>query len=720
MALDQTTEIVSHFIGIFEIGTEEARLKETYAAFRALQDQAPELGDLLNIGVAFSAAYKLGTFMPQGAYAPTFLPIGSVQLAGSIVVSMLDSGSAAEGGFSLFSVNPQVATTNTEPFGIYYGETAPAGSVVTITYQTNTLNDGDIITVNGLPPIAIFADDSDRVEAATTIAESLSVISSYDPMEAEGTGADFAMAALSQIEDATVPAIEGIQATLLKSDDAVETILVNGESVEEMPTLEDILPAYLQADETDDDETISEVEDGETRPENLDQVVTLSSLIEFLRDDADDDDRDDEDDADDDDDEDNEASFVLSDPPDDTVESDDGSGNLDDGHQITSGANQLVNEAIIVNSWLDAPIITVAQDVISINAISQINVVVEADNIGVNTVGGTWETQASNAINAAEITQSSSPQVEQPDNVSDGTPPNWFVTRIEGDVTVFNWLEQYNFVLDNDNVQVELSGGRSEFVLGENNAVNVASIATIGFGYDLITIAGHMIEVSIINQVNVLIDHDTVTYGSTAPDNVSASDNLAFNLARISNTGIDSYAALEGDLSNATRSLSEGDNPLPGGLNDISAFSEQAFVRVLHIEGDFVSVNSIEQRNILGDSDHVQMVLDDFVGNASGDISVTAGSNALLNIATITNAGVDSSVYVGGDVYSEALLYQAELIDAAAAPTGIGVAVLANEAVAFLAEGLIGEDAPAEESLVIEGLLDGGGTSPDVMTSMLV
>jgi hypothetical protein len=45
---------------------------------------------------------------------------------------------------------------------------------------------------------------------------------------------------------------------------------------------------------------------------------------------------------------------------------------------------------------------------------------------------------------------------------------------------------------------------------------------------------------------------------------------------------------------------------------------------------------------------------------------------------------------VGGETYSEALIYQAQLLDPDAPPTGVGLTPLTSEAVAFLADDMLG------------------------------
>ncbi|MDM7457827.1 MAG: type I secretion protein ATPase, partial [Paracoccus sp. (in: a-proteobacteria)] len=105
-------------------------------------------------------------------------------------------------------------------------------------------------------------------------------------------------------------------------------------------------------------------------------------------------------------------------------------------------------------------------------------------------------------------------------------------------------------------------------------------------------------------------------------------------------------------------------------------------------EGDFITANIIQQHNFLNDSDQVAL-LDPAAPTGGAEIRLVTGSNAQLNAAQIQMTGIDSDILVGGSMYSDALIYQARLLDEDAAPTGVRVMPLASEAVVFLAEDMI-------------------------------
>ncbi|MEC9468272.1 MAG: type I secretion protein ATPase, partial [Pseudomonadota bacterium] len=94
----------------------------------------------------------------------------------------------------------------------------------------------------------------------------------------------------------------------------------------------------------------------------------------------------------------------------------------------------------------------------------------------------------------------------------------------------------------------------------------------------------------------------------------------------------------------------------------------------------------LEQVNILGDSDSIATL---GVDVSSEGTSINGDSNLLYNAAVIQEASVDNVVRVGGDTYSEALLYQAEILTADVEQPDHGGAGLASEAVVFLADGML-------------------------------
>ena len=98
-------------------------------------------------------------------------------------------------------------------------------------------------------------------------------------------------------------------------------------------------------------------------------------------------------------------------------------------------------------------------------------------------------------------------------------------------------------------------------------------------------------------------------------------------------------------------------------------------------------------------------------------MTVATGANALLNAAKIVDIGLDSTVMVEGEAYSDALIHQAGLIDEEAVPADVMMPGLASEAVAFLADDMIAPVTDEDGGPAAPSMSDGGGY--DVMHSVL-
>jgi hypothetical protein len=232
-------------------------------------------------------------------------------------------------------------------------------------------------------------------------------------------------------------------------------------------------------------------------------------------------------------------------------------------------------------------------------------------------------------------------------------------------------------------------------------------------------IGGCMISVNWISQVNVVLDNDMVVVDGVGLLNFNSSENLLFNGATINTTGVNAYRDMSESFETASKKFADGANDLASDVAQDSVFEGVDLLRVLYIDGDLTTINWIDQINVLGDSDQVYLAMEN-AENASGvSATVTAGSNLSINMATINEHGVDSEVMVKGEVYDDALLYQAELIDTDAAPTGVDLPALASEAVVFLADGMVGAEDASDSDMVIAPTPSENVDTPDVMQSVL-
>lgn len=673
--LDKVTEMVAHMIGIFQITLEEERVRDDYLKMKALRPDDPQTDPLAGDPAQFKAPYQIGDFDPALRHTE----------------ATPDGPRPAPDEFFKFYPFPPAPPWLPEPdpapqevrveaaiagFGVARMALTlePPGSVVTVTYQYNHLSDNDLLLLGDSG--AVFVDPSYH---AAQLQGYLAVAQAITPTFGEGlpplgeSTHDYAMGLHAQMQETGDPGLTGLTVTIHSGEAAYGTY-ENGHSVETATSLDDVMPAFLSKG-TGEEET----------------------------------------------DADSDAAPSWAPGPFRGLDGGAGSNDLlapDSGHEVVAGANTVVNQVNIATGWLDAPVIAVMGDVIHLNLISQTNMLVEHGQFG-----GAGAATPSAAYNSATMAfQSSAPVVDEDAGAQMGgalsLPSNWAVTRIDGDLLTVNHVQQYSFVTDFDRADIAFFSASTYIGLGDNTVVNLADLAEVGYGYDLILIGGHMITVNQISQLNVLIDNDTVTYSGVQPTDFSAGDNLVFNGASISITGIDSYQAMQDNFARAAEGLAEGGLSIDASVAHDSVFEGVDILRVLYVSGDVTTINRVDQTNVLGDSDQVHLALDNFQSATGAEVTVTAGSNAAINLASISQYGVDSTVSVGGEVYDDALLYQAGFVDTDANPLGVGLPALANEAVAFLAEDMIAPDAAVQDMGIAPTALADSG-SPDMMQTML-
>ncbi|MCB2123758.1 MAG: hypothetical protein KDD81_15015, partial [Rhodobacteraceae bacterium] len=70
MPLDRNTEAIAHFVGDFHLDIEALRLRDSYDAFRAVQDNPEAPGEPVHINISIRAPYDLKGFDPEMPVGP--------------------------------------------------------------------------------------------------------------------------------------------------------------------------------------------------------------------------------------------------------------------------------------------------------------------------------------------------------------------------------------------------------------------------------------------------------------------------------------------------------------------------------------------------------------------------------------------------------------------------------------------------------------------------
>ncbi len=338
-----------------------------------------------------------------------------------------------------------------------------------------------------------------------------------------------------------------------------------------------------------------------------------------------------------------------------------------DGHEVIVGGNLAINAVSATVAWVDAPYIAVGGKSIELTMVSQVAVVSDMDE-GTKGESGT------------KVVQSSSIEVEGNAAywVSEGgedAPGLVHVDWIHGDLIVANFVKQTIDATDIDHIETEISASTTLYAMGDNELVDVTNILQLGSYYDLVMIDGDMISVDAFVQTLVLMDDDIVTGG--LPEPLDGSDeNLVMNEVSLLTEGEDTHELMQAPMAEAM-ALKESDmEALEDALMNDPMFAGMEQMRVLKVDGSLVQLNVVEQSTMLADQDDVHLS-----GPNADETEVIAGSNALLNAANITKAGVDSVVMAQDGSYSDLLLHQASLMDM---PTNEEISEMTNEAIAAL------------------------------------
>ena len=599
MALDSISEQIAHFVGAFEITTEQVRLRDQYEEFTALRKKAEldELEDPTQIRI------KADLKLDPGEYAPTPYkfapPVANIPAPSKTFVSDAEASVFSNPTVSPVTYAPEtlaggnVAMTQT----IIYLEpefiTELAGSAVTYTFQTITLNDNDTIGEGDFRDTeAQMAHGEEMLDTALSM-QAISApsihISDYQSIEKiEAIAEEMQSPVNAEVEGAVVHQFHGDDAT---------GMIVNGEQVDEMPEWADLLPKNHQPEEEADEGTV-EVLPAKALPAEWDQ------------------DKDSE---------------------------------FEDGHTVSTGGNLAINEVSVNVGWVDAPNIVVGGQAVNLTVISQVAVVSDIDE------GDEGVQSDTNVVQSSQIgvEQSEAPWLEA--NVAaPGQDPLVVIDWIESDLVVTNFIEQEIDATDIDHIETEITASSSIYTLGDNVMANVTNILQLGSFYDLIIVGGNMISIDIVSQTIVLLDDDVITGGMPTEDN----DNLVMNQVMLNQTGEDTHEELSDDLAEVLPLQEVDTDALEDALMNDPMFAGTELVRVLKIEGDLLQVNIIEQTTLLQDEDDI-----DLTGPNADEASVMGAGNAVLNTASINKMGVDSVVMAQDGEYSDLLLHQASLID---------------------------------------------------------
>lgn len=697
MAFDHITETVAHFIGAFQMDTEAARLREAYDSFRGHPAAPDTTFDPVQVRIHITSPYDLEDFDPKLRLAlPVAAPSQPEPWAWQIAPPAHIQVASPE---MRHSDQFDVPAAPARGADVHWTIPLPP-ELLTVTIQVLYLSDNDLLSFRGgtefIAPEDLTARLHGYAQQATVLGGDLSVLISQMLPDAGPPGASEALSFAQAIT--ALPADQGegglirLAPGVASDTDATDRLYVNGQHAEAMPEHRDYLPAPLAA-RIDPPET----SEADTEAPHAGSASAYS---------------------------------------------------VPAGHHLSTGGNLTVNEAYIAVNGVDADVILVGGDLVQIDVINQVNLVYLTDATGgadalvaghlvarspvdavlsggaqvgvaqaqddLSGVTGSDTTAATEAadsgagafhvpgmaraFNAAQIDPAlilppgpdatddpaASPAQEGPLQL----PAYWQVERIDGDVVFENRIDQHIFASDHDRIEAVFTASASQISTGDNTLSNFTTIEALSMHYDLIIVGGSYITLNVIEQMNVLFDVDQII-GLPDGGALGWGDDLLLNSAEILHGSRDTLQALQDNFAKLLDTMATGAGTLSAAVAHDPLFAGHGTLSALYISGDLIETNIVRQFSYLGDADQIALAEGAAMASAVlAGMQIDTGENAMLNAASINDLGIDSTVMAAGQVYSDALIHQAGLIDDQM-PGLDGLAgpgsALASEAVAFLA-----------------------------------
>ena len=147
MYLDRISEAIAHFIGLFQIASEQARLRDDYLEFKARQAASEQTPPDDHAQISFQSPYDFDEPDPGVRYVPAGPTIVTLAALTDVTYVPMAIPASAE-------AQPGIYPGYVAPYLFYPAhsgapalELQPPGSVATHVAQINTLSDNDFVNV---------------------------------------------------------------------------------------------------------------------------------------------------------------------------------------------------------------------------------------------------------------------------------------------------------------------------------------------------------------------------------------------------------------------------------------------------------------------------------------------------------------------------------------------------------------------------------------------
>ncbi|GGK39049.1 hypothetical protein [Salinarimonas ramus] len=346
------------------------------------------------------------------------------------------------------------------------------------------------------------------------------------------------------------------------------------------------------------------------------------------------------------------------------------------GAHAELGANEAINAAIIEDLNELSLQTIVYGDHYRLDAIVQVNAIMDIDSLeqfgmlapshlaGLAGVSVPDATERNEVINIAEF-------VARDVDLGALELPGfggmrWTVDVLDGDFWDVKAAYQTNLMIDDDLYSKTDYSAFSQVRMGENLSVNYLDFTQLGGDYDLIVIGGNYYAANWIVQANVLLDSDALLVGHDGGfgrQTISTSANQLTNDALIATYGGGEMVALGSGLAGFLPKLMSEDSLDPAewwAVNGIGSGS----MRVLWVTGDYYDINLLSQLNVVSDADALAQILPFYAAHGADGAEqwIATGGNRLMNSAIIVDTEAAVATHVGGGIYEEDFLVQAEIV----------------------------------------------------------
>lgn len=334
--------------------------------------------------------------------------------------------------------------------------------------------------------------------------------------------------------------------------------------------------------------------------------------------------------------------------------------------ESTTGANAALNIAILDDRTDGIASLVIEGDLNETNAIIQVNVLADKDY-----VRASGQDVARSIVEHSNSLTNEATFVADPGTVfGDGVTGfsgalDWHITYVTGDYWDIATLSQTNVLVDGDLSQQTTASAHYTAVLGANGELNFVELSQGSLEYDLIIVGGTYYDYNTILQLNLVYDADVIKQllGGEGSQTADAGSNALTNDASIVGIGSEDFKPMTADVQALADAVAEQQPFLyPAQALGIPGNGTDR-LDVLYVSGDYYDLDLIFQTNVIADADKVEQRAPS--GQDSEELSqtATAGANEATNVALIIDVdSLSGYQYVGGEVYEDTMLVQANIV----------------------------------------------------------